>query len=89
MHYYDELDLAFRAAKERARVFVLAYNEALPTSRCPKCKVHGHVPGLPCPDCGYIHKCAYLLVRDTEFGYAAVPLNNQRKEFAIFNVNID
>jgi hypothetical protein len=85
---YDasELDGRFRAARAQTEAYVEKFNAALPTDHCPQCHAEGHCPGLPCPTCGYRHEVSWLIVLDTEWGYAAVALNDRRVVVAEFKV---
>ena len=86
MDTYESLQAAFEKARKESLSFITAYNAKLPTERCPKCGDAGHVPGLRCPACGYRHVIAWAILRDTEWGYEAVPLTNRRtvlKEFRV------
>jgi hypothetical protein len=82
---YD-LDDAFLKAKQDASAFIAQHNATLPSDNCPYCHRAGHLPGLPCPDCGHEESVAWLIILDTEFGYDAVEIRNRRKVIASFRV---
>lgn len=79
-------DRAFEEERQKALQFIEKHNAELPTPDCPQCGEDGHVPGLPCR-CGYKHPVSWVILRDTEWGYAAVSLNNQRHALARFHVD--
>ncbi len=81
-----DLDHAFSEAHDRARAYATVHNADLPTERCPGCGCEGHCPGVRCPDCGYLHRTSWAILRSTEWGYRVVALNNRRRVFATFNV---
>lgn len=83
---HANLEGAFQLQKDRALSFIEKHNAALPSKRCPACHDEGHVPGLRCPACGYRHNVAWAILRDTEWGYEAIPLTNRRKVLAEFRV---
>ena len=72
----EVLTLAFRKAKRSAEQYANQYNASLPSEACPGCGVDGHVPGLKCP-CGYRHDKSWVILRDSEWGYEVVALNNR------------
>ncbi len=83
----NELTEDFDWAKWRAREFILAYNRCLPSEACPHCAQCAHVPGLPCPECGYEHPVSFLILLDGEYGYEAVEIRNRRQVVATFEVS--
>ena len=84
--YLDRMDGAFARQKARAKEFIFHFNAGLPSRECPGCRLDGHVPGLPCPECGYVHPVAWVILLDTEWGYAAVAINARRHVVASFHV---
>lgn len=82
----DPLTRAFASAREKARAYAEEYNSCLPAQSCPRCGDVGHVPGLRCPACGYRHPKAWVIVRDTEWGYEVIALTNRRLVLADFPV---
>jgi hypothetical protein len=82
---YD-LEKAFADAKAKTEGFIESYNAKLPTEECPGCHQAGHLPGLPCPECGHEEEVAFVIKLDTEFGYDAVEIRNRRKVIASFRV---
>lgn len=83
---HSQLEDAFQVQKNRALSFIEKYNAALPSKRCPACHDEGHVPGLRCPACGYRHDIAWAILRDGEWGYEAIALNNRKNVLARFDV---
>ena len=81
----DQLEEAFHHARHRALAFIKKHNDMLPTD-CPKCREEGHIPGLRCPNCGYLHGTAWAILRDTEYGYDVIPLNDRRRILESFTV---
>lgn len=86
MDSYDELDRAFKEARKNAVLFIESYNARLPSKACPSCRDAGHLPGIRCPACGYLHGSAWLILRDTEWGYEAITLTNRRGLVAYFPI---
>lgn len=84
--YNDELERAFRAAKEECLAFIEKHNDALPLN----CDVCGGqwVPGLPCVACGTRAKVAWAVLLDTETGYSAVSLTNRRFSYSRHDVAV-
>jgi len=87
MFDHDSLEKAFAEARTQAREFIRHYNSQLPGNACPACGEEGHVPGLLCPGCGYRHTVAWLIIRDTEYGYEARSLTSRHQVIAEFNVD--
>ena len=83
---HDVYEKAFLKARGQAVRFIDRYNSQLPTKACPACSDDGHVPGLCCPACGYVHSKPWLILRDTEFGYEARQLTKGRVVIAKFDV---
>ena len=81
-----DLDYEFAKAKEEALVFIKAHNRNLPSDNCPRCGDEGHLPGLPCPACGYRHSVSWAILRGTEWGYAAVAISNPKLVLGSFLV---
>lgn len=82
----DVLTAAFAKARRKAVSFAERHNRKLPAERCPRCSHDGHVPGLRCPACGYRHHTSWAIIRDTEFGYDVVALNNRKDILAMFEI---
>jgi hypothetical protein len=72
--YIARLDAAFLEQKKQALRFIELYNESLPTDHCPDCQCSGHCPGLPCPECSYVHPVSWVILRGSEYGYEVVSL---------------
>lgn len=81
-----ELFLGFARALAAAREFAETHNSSLPRW-CPACGDEGHIPGLLCPGCGYRHRIAWAIVRDTEWGYDVVSIADRRQVLAKFSVH--
>ena len=81
----QNLERAFAEAKEQCLAFIRDHNTKLPQS-CPHCGTDGFVPGLRCSECGEVSSPAWAILRDTEWGYEAIPLTNRRKILARFEV---
>jgi hypothetical protein len=81
-----KLSLAFGAQKAKALRFIEKHNSCLPADLCPHCNEPPHVPGLRCPNCGYIHATSWIILRDTEWGYEAISLRDRHHVVAKFNV---
>lgn len=73
-----DLDYSFIAARKAACRFISEHNRQLPSDFCPSCRDESHVPGLMCPACGYRHPVPWAILRDTEWGYAAVAISNSK-----------
>lgn len=82
--YIVVLSDAFDKAKKDASAFLSKYNAALP-GVCPSCGEDGHLPGLPCVNCDYVHDVCFAILIDTEWGYEAATLKG-RKTVAVFSV---
>jgi hypothetical protein len=80
------LDWAFSIQKARVYAFVEQHNANLPIDNCPECCIAGHIPGLPCPNCGYEHPVSFAIIRDGEWGYEAVAIDDQKRTIARFDV---
>jgi hypothetical protein len=80
------LDAEFLIARIEAEEFATQWNAVLPVQHCPNCGATDHCPGLACPDCSYVHPISWSILRDTEFGYEVVSLNNRRNRIAVFQV---
>lgn len=88
--YIARLDAAFLEQKKNALRFIEHYNANLPTDHCPICQCSGHVPGLPCPECAYVHSPSYGILRSTEWGWSVVAIDAPRKNIIIkFEVDND
>lgn len=88
MAYLDDLDQAFSLAKAKALGFVEGHNGGLKTDACETCGAVGNIPGLPCPECSHASEVSWAILEDSEFGYNVVALNNRKRVFARFNVDI-
>lgn len=88
MDYFGKIDLAFREAKRRAETYIEGHNNQLPTAKCPSCQTDGHCPGLACPDCGHVTSVSWAILRDDEFGYEVIALNDRKRIYARFPVNL-
>lgn len=84
----DDLETSFAQARVEALEFIKRHNEKLPSEYCPFCGDEGHLPGLPCPACGYRHVVAWAILRDGEFGYDVVTLTDRKTMLARFNVEL-
>lgn len=82
----EKLTVAFAQARTMALDYIGKHNDRLPATACPDCGDDGHVPGLRCPACGYRHDVSWVILRDTEWGYDVVPLNDRRKVVVSFKV---
>ena len=80
-----QLEDNFRCARHRALEFIKAHNDKLPTE-CPQCREESHISGLRCPACGYRHAVAWAILRDTEWGYEVVSLNNRTAVLKTFDI---
>lgn len=87
--YSRDWDAAFAWQRQRALRYIELYNMALPRKHCPRCQTEGHLPGIPCPDCGYRHAQGWCILRDTEMGYDAVCIGKPMVVIASFNVDDD
>lgn len=85
--YIARLDSAFDEAKRKALDFIEHFNSELPIDECPQChSKDGHVPGLPCCECGYIHPVPWAVLRSSEYGWDVVSLGNSRHRIISFEV---
>lgn len=82
----DDLDREFEDARRRAQIFISAHNSKLPIDACPQCGGDTHIPGLRCATCGYRHDVPWIIIQDTEWGYAAIPLMDRNKPIQEFRV---
>lgn len=85
---FKRLSTAFQNAKAEAEVFAEKYNSQLPIEKCPGCGEPDHCPGLACPDCGHVHSVSWAIIKDTEWGYDVVALNNKKLRVAEFRVDL-
>lgn len=85
--YIARWDAAFNEAKHKALSFIEHYNSELPINACPHCQSEsGHVPGLACCDCGYIHPIPWAVLRSSEYGWDVVGIGNSRHRIISFEV---
>jgi len=85
---FNHIQSAFMTQKIKAEAFIERYNSALPTERCPGCDTADHCPGLPCPDCNYVYQTSWSILKDTEWGYDVVALNDRKRILVRFNVEL-
>jgi len=86
--YIARLDSAFDEAKQKAIAFIEHFNSELPIDACPHCRSEGgHVPGLPCCDCGYVHSVPWAVLRSSEYGWVVVSIGNSRHLIISFDVD--
>jgi len=81
----DQLEAAFDRARHLALDFIKDHNAILPTE-CPRCREESHIPGLRCANCGYRHETAWAILRDTEWGYEVIPINDRTAVLKAFNI---
>lgn len=81
----DQLEAAFDRARHQALDFIKDHNAMLPTE-CPRCREESHIPGLRCANCGYRHETAWAILRDTEWGYEVIPINDRTALLKTFNI---
>ena len=82
----DYWDALFSEQRDLAFEYLRKHNAELPTDACPMCGKLRHVPGFPCPKCGYRHLVALGRVRDTEHGYEVIGVGAGTAIFARFIV---
>lgn len=87
--YLAEMTEAFTLARRNAEIAAEEHNRHLPTS-CPQCSEPNFICGLPCLTCGAIEEeRGYLVVQDTEHGYALVRLGRARRQPPIATFAVD